>query len=406
MRKILLAFSVALLAAAIVAPPASATFLLPADEYSASVVDRSGLFSEAGDGDPYLEPEGLGDPIDEGDEQRSIVKVDAINTGNKVVEGSTGLKTVVEDGGSASYPSGLLTGMLYDLQIQRIVNQNTGAVGGPIVVPPVGSTDPYTLEKTRAGRYLSAGGTDGTWTDTVGAPGDLVSDLTPSGVSYGGLLVIYEDPAINLSPPQPMSFAGDGVGAIGPWDWREPGDLSGASPHPGAAAMGVPGVLTNADYFPTLSDVPGSNVGVADSGTATPWLVAVFADLADIPAHGIWPANPFGVAQGTYVRESEFVVFSDASAGFDGIGFANVIGGTAAGKFALGNFDIISGGTRWLADLRVEFEGESIGILYDGWQVDSDDPTMFGIIPEPTTMTLLGLALVGLPGVLHRSKKK
>jgi hypothetical protein len=404
MRKILLVFSVALLAAAIVAPAAWAV-PLPSDEYSASVIDRSSLFSNQ-DGDPFLEPENVGDSIDEGDEQRSILKVDALNTGDKVTELTTGTRTVVEDGGSVPYTSGALTGMVYDLEIATIINQNTGAVGGPITVPPdttpgLDTTDPYTLEKTRAGRYLSAGGSDGIWTDTIGPAGDLVSDLTASGVSYGGLLVIYEDPALNLS------FAGDGVGAIGPNDWREPGDGSGPSGHPGAAAMAVPGVLTNADYFPTISDVPGSNVGVADSGTATPWLVAVLADLHDIPAHGIWGANPFGVSDGTYLKEFDLVVDENAGAQLDGLAFGNVIGGTAADQFALGNFDIISGGVRWLADVRVEFEGESFGVAFNGWQIDSDDPTMFGIaIPEPTTMTLLGLALVGLPGVLHRRKKK
>jgi len=402
MKKLVLYGLIALLAIGLSAPPVRAVTTFPAGEYTASVIDRSSLFSEAGDGDEFLEPESQGAAVNEGDEQRTIVKVDAINLGVKQLDLTDGTKTVVETGGSLAYTNGLLTGMLYDLKVSRIINQNTGVVGGPIIPPASGSTDPFTIEKGSAGRYMSAGGSDGFWTDTVGAPGDLVSDVTACGVSYGGLLVIYEDPTLNTS------YAGDGVGPIGPNDWREPGDLTLASPHPGAAVMGVPGVLTNADYFPTVSDVAGSNVGVADSGTATPWLVAVLVDLADIPAHGPFPANPFAVAQGTYLKESNFVLQSTGAVAFNGLAFANVIGGTAAAMFNLGNFSIFSddGATRWLADLRIEFEGENRGSLYDGWQIDSDDPTMFGIIPEPATMSLLGLSLVGLAGIGLRRKKR
>jgi len=385
---------------AVLAPPVRATTILPVGEYSASETDRSNLFSEANDGDEFLEPEGLGDDVDVGDEQRSIFKVDALNTGFKVVEATTGTKTVVEDGGTIDYTSGLLTGMLYDLKIDRIIDQSDGSSGATITPPAAGTSHQYTLEKGRAGRYLSSGGSDGTWTDTIGGPGELVSDGPVNGVTYGGILVIYEDPALNLA------FDGDGTAPDGPWDWREPGDVSGLSPHPGAAALSIPGVMTTADDSPTTSDVPGSSTGVADSGTAEPWLVAVLVDLADIPAHGPFPANPFGVADGTYLKEFDFTIDSGLSVDFHGLAFANIIGGTAAHVFDLGNFNVFSadGAVKWLADLRIEFEGESAGILYNGWQIDSDDPTMFGIIPEPATMTLLGLSLVGLAG-LRRKKK-
>jgi hypothetical protein len=409
MKKLILFGLVAFLAIGLAGPPAGATTVLPPGEFTASVIDRSNLFSNQDD-DPYLEPEGLTDPVNIGDEQRTILKVDAVNFGVKRVDLTDGTKYVSETGGTVDYTSGTLTGMLYDLEVGRILLD--GDEVSTITVPDVGTEGPYTIEKARADRYRSNGtGTAGTWTDTVGAAADLIAD-NANGVDYGGLLVLYDDPARNIA------FAGDGTGAIGPWDWREPGDLSGASPHPGQAVMEIPqgttaaidggGVLTNADYYPTISDVPGSNTGVADSGTAEPWLVAVLLDLADIPANGIYPANPFGVGQGTYLLESNYIQGANGAVDFDGLGFANIIGGTAAGAFqwALGNFSIESGNTRWLADIRIEFEGENRGQLIDGWQIDSDDPAMFGVIPEPASMSLLGISLVAASGLFYRRKRK
>jgi hypothetical protein len=405
---------VAALAIAIAAPPAGAVTVFPPGEYTAGVIDRSSLFSDLDQRDEFLEPEGQGETIDVGDEQRTVVKITEINTGRKRLDLTDGTKYVLEDGGQIDYLNGLLSGLLYDLKIGRILDEDGNSV--QTVETPDPGEDPVTItiEKTRAGRYLSNTGSDGTWTDTVGAPGDLISDGPVDGVTYGGLLVIYEDPARN------SLFVGDqdqdNAMEIGPWDWREPGDLTGDSEHPGAAVMDVPGVLTNADYFPTVSDVPGSNTDEDDSGTAEPWLVIVLVDLFDIPVHTMgtpigpvaFPANPYGVADGTYLLERNFELGPGGSVDFDGLAFGNIIGGTAAGMFNLGNFTIYGddGTTIWRADMRIEFEGENRGDLLDGWQIDSDDPAQFGVsIPEPATMSLLGLSLLGLAGTRLRRRK-
>jgi len=404
MKKFIALVLLSGLAVVALPPLARATTTFPAGEYTATIIDRSSLFSNQ-DADAFLEPEVAGQSIDVGDEQRTIFKVNAIDTGVKLLLGN-GTKTVVEGGDSIPYVSGLLTGMLYDLKIDRIMDHSTTPPTSvsTLTNPASGDAGPYNLEKGSAGRYLSSGGSDGTWTDTIGAAGDLVSDLA-NGVHYGGILVIYEDPALNLA------FAGDGVGAVGPADWREPSDISGTSPHPGGGAMDVPGVLTNADYFPTISDVAGSNTLVADSGTAEPWLVLALVDLFDIPAHGLFPANPFGVAGNTFLLERS-VLSAGQGIEVSGVAFGNVIGGTAASMFNLGNFSIFSddGTVRWLADMRFEFEGENelASGGYDDWQIDSDDPAMFGVsvVPEPATMSLFGMALLSLPGLYYRRKRK
>jgi len=382
-------------------PLARATTTLPNGEYAASIIDRSSLFSNQ-DTDLFLEPEVPGQSIDVGDEQRTIFKVDGINTGVKQLLGD-GTKTVVEDGGSIPIINGLLSGMLYDLEIARIVNQTTGASVATLTNPVSGSSAPYHIEKGSAGGYSSTGGSAGTWTDTVGNL--LVSNFV-NGVHYGGILVIYEDPALNTS------FTGDGAAnpPIGPADWREPGDLTGVSPYP-TGNMDVPGVLTNAAYYPTISDVPGSNTGVKDSGTAEPWLVLALVDLYDIPAHGVFGANPFGVAGSTFLLEQDVVLTAGQGIKVSGVAFGNVLGGTAAGMFNLGNFSIFSddGTVKWLADMRIEFEGENVLAAggYDDWQIDSDDPAMFGVgVPEPATLSLFGMALLSLPGLYYRRKRK
>jgi hypothetical protein len=188
-------------------------------------------------------------------------------------------------------------------------------------------------------------------------------------------------------------FGGDGDGSgpnatgDGQDDWRVPGDTSGASPHPGAGAMAVAdGSLTNADYFPTISD-PAGATGPGDSGEASLLLAMVLAPLP--PAvQAAW-----SVPAGTTLIDRDF----DPAAGGDGLAFANVIGGALAPYM---RSDLFGPGL----DVRLDFEvGPSAGA--EGWQIDGDDPVQFGILPEPTTLGLLGIGLVGL-GFRARHRRK
>jgi hypothetical protein len=210
--------------------------------------------------------------------------------------------------------------------------------------------DAKELYFTPGGRYAdstSGGGTDGTWTDT------LVGQVTATTAGgYGGLLVVYDDPNHDAVLNS----------AHGPTNWSE-----------GTGGATADGSLSASDSFTDFSDVE-------------PFLVAV---LAPLPA-------AYGKPAGTVLWESLPAAFSSSGDG-TGIAFANIIGGTAASSFLQ---DFFGPGL----DIRIEFEPQSLGQAVNGWQVQSDDPIQFATVPEPTTLSLLGMSLFGLFGAWKKRK--
>lgn len=353
MRKVLAVVAVL----AIVAGTASA-FDLTAGLYSGSITDRSNVFSgenrvaDDDDDGTYALPEAPGATVNVGDEQRTAFSMDALSFGALSVNPFSGDIKVTETGPSVTFTPKNLKGVLYDINVSGITNGTPTAGDGLL----------HDIYKTPGGRYDSAGGTDGTWTDTIASPS---VGLVTSALGYGGLLIVYEDPTPG-APSNPF--------LAGPSAWLEPGQ-------PGHVASPLAGVLSDSDNFP----------GIADQGLI--WLVAVLTPLP-VSAYNF----PVGAPAGTVLVEKGFSVDGGGTGDASGIAFANIIGGSAANMFML---DLFGPGRDLRVDFDIDFDADG---TIDGWQVESDDPVQFGVIPEPTTLTLLGLGLAGIGAIRRRRK--
>ena len=347
MRKGIGVLFVAVLVLALTGATANAFIFPGAGYYRASVVDRSNLFNDSIPGNPGLEPAAYGALPLVGDENRTVFSVDAINHGQPT---SDGVAPMIIDmsptEGVDEYNNDQLAGMLYDINILP----TSSGIGAPFSL-----ANPWLLNFGPGTRYTSDGsGTDGTWTDLV--PGIHSNVVATTGTGYGGLLVVYSE------LPGDTDFAQDPDGTgptppLGPNAWSE-GSIVAPDPS-----------LTASDAFPSISDV-------------VPFLVAVLAPLP----------QGYGLPPGTVSLE---VITGLANSG---LSFANIIGGWGAGQF---DTDVFGAGL----DIRLEFEPIIGAGPIDGWQTASDDPVQFSIIPEPATMSLLGLGLAGL-GAVRRKRRK
>jgi len=342
LKKALLVIGVVLF----VASSAWATSL-PGGDYRASLVDRSNMFAETNAQHPGLDPDAWGVVPRFGSENRSVFSVDGVNVGQRTTD-FFGVRMIsdLNPQQPVSYNNGALSGMLYDITLLP-----SSVIPGPIPGPGPAT---WSLELGPGGRYadqVSGGGTQGMWRDLVPGIGGV---LAATAGGYGGLLVIYDEMPINTD------FS---AGGPGPWAWTE-----ASIPNPDAS-------LSVSDAFPTISDV-------------SPWLVAV---LAPEPWVGVGGPAAYGWPAGTVMHE---VITGMTNSG---LGFANIIGGAAASQFET---DVFGPGL----DIRLEWDPIIGQGPIDGWQLSSDDPVQFSIIPEPATLTLLGLGLAGLG--LYRKRRK
>jgi hypothetical protein len=340
MKKFIGIALLALVVAAVVSAPAGATTLPKGSQLVAGLNDRSSLY-DGTTGDPLA----FGADFKYGDEDRSISIIRSIEFGQAGTDG-VGVPVISGTGSFATYTAGDLTAMLYDAVISP--SSTTTNPSGDFADP----TYSHQLYFDPGTRYTSdGGGTDGTWTDK------LIGQVTATTAGgFGGLLVVYDDPnhdaIFNASH--------------GPSNWSE-----------GTGSGTADGSLTASDSFVDFSDVE-------------PFLVAVLAPM------------PLGYVFGNGVPAGS-VMWEDIPDNFPtggkatGIAFANIIGGTAASQFMQ---DFFGPGL----DIRIEFEPQSLGQAVNGWQVQSDDPIQFATVPEPTTLSLLGMSLFGLFGAWKKRK--
>ncbi len=327
MSKRLLVLFVAVAALSVIGSQAVATSL-PAGFMAASAVDRSSLFEYSAASDTWSATATGTDPA-VGQEQRSVYSIDAINFGSLATD--TFGPYVAGGGDAVPYATNTLSGTVYDLVI--------GAAAPNVLKYP-------DLFFVPGGRYTSAGGTDGTWTDMNPS---LTYGAVTSALGFGGILAVYE-------VPQNTADFTSGHGA-----WSD-----------GTGPASSDGALTATDMYPTVT-------------VGEPWLIATFGPL------GAVGGAPIVLYEGGTV------------AGWQGTAYANIIGGTYASMMVQDGFG------PW-QDIRLDFtvtvplDGAGAITLIDGWQTSSLDPISFGVIPEPATLGLLGFGIAGL--ALRRRRKK
>jgi hypothetical protein len=364
MKKLVALMFVALLATTLAAAPARAIELEVGPDMFAKFNDWSNLYQPLV-GAPYAPRPLSGQAPALGDELRSILQVTTIQNQDT-------LEFLWNAGAGEE-----LTGILYDLELVQII-----AIGNALL-----------LDFAPLGRNPLTG--------------------TGSPAAFGGVLEVYADSPADFTPnpgglspklenllPLPAPYIPPVTS--GPYYWTE-----GAAGHAAGAA--------GADTYPGTSD-------------GSLWLAGVFVDYltAGIPPHP-GPDGILGTADDVAHHPATVwsEVFDLTTGSGEATGYLHGVGGSFLSSLELNKYgpymEIELGGH--MAFPRAQINPGPDGILGTGddflelvdvanyagvghWQVDSWDPANFGTIPEPATLSLLGVGLVSLVGVGLRRRKR